>query len=149
MSVVRFERAEIAIAVKDPALARAIESAIASVVRDFPAPPRYPIVKLRTFRRLAALAEADRLAGRLAIVRVTERGLRRLPALVEALRARAVRGVQLVWDGETPPRARAEATVFRVLEAARATKSGPPVVLAASPAPALALRALVAARGQA
>lgn len=142
MTQVRFEKTAISVAVADPDLARLLAGRIEDALRELPRPPRYPAVSLRTFRRLAALD----VAGRIAIVRVTERGLRRLPALVQAIREKGALGVQLVWDGRTPTRARAEATVFRVLEAARATKGGPPVVLAATRVPVLALREVIAAR---
>lgn len=141
--MIPFARTHIELAVSHPDLARAIEQGIQAAIGDFVAPPRYPVVRLRTRRRLAELGA---LGGRIAIVRVTERGLRRLPALVEAIRAEGPLGVQLVWDGETPPRALAEPAIFRVLEAARATKGGPPVVLAAESTPVLALRTAIADR---
>jgi len=142
MTVVRFEQTSVEIAVGRPDLARAIEQGISAAIRALTSPPEFPVVRLRTRRRLAAV----NVLGKIAIVRVTEQGLRRLPALVEEIRAQGALGVQLVWDGETPPRERAEAAIFRVLEAARATKSGPPVMLAAESAPVLALRVAIAAR---
>jgi hypothetical protein len=142
MSIVRFERAEVEIVVANPQLASAISGGIRRAITDFAAPPEYPVISLRTFRRL----ETAEVTGKLVVVRVTERGLRRLPSLVDAIRARGALGVQLVWDGEEPPRGRAEPTIFRVLETARATKSAPPVVVAASRRPSLALRALIRSR---
>lgn len=149
MSMVRFEETGVEIAVESPALAKALEHAIEAALRDVPAPPRYPVVRLRTFRRLAALGSSEpgaRIEGKIAVVRVTGPGLRRLPALVEAIRAAGALGVQLVWDGLAPPRERAEGPIFRVLEQARATKAGPPVMLAAERTPVLALRTAIAVR---
>lgn len=145
MSIVRYEHAVIEIAIGQRALAEAVSQGIRAAIGNFARPPRYPSIRLRTFRRL----EAVDVAGKIVLVRVTERGLRRLPALVEAIRARGALGVQLIWDGEAPPRDRAEPIVFRILEAARATKHQPPVVIAPDLKPVLALRALIVARSQA
>jgi hypothetical protein len=142
-------RASVVVSIADARLARAtaravegaLESALAGA-RDLD-PPR--LVRVRTLARLARLG-ADRVAGAVAIVRVTEKSARRLPAVVDAIRAAGARGVQIVWDGEAPPRALAEPHVFAALERARATPSGPPVVLAKTDAPARALRILIAER---
>jgi hypothetical protein len=75
---------------------------------------------------------------------VTERNARRLPGLVEAIRAAGALGLQLVWEGEAPSRARVEQHVFLALEKARATPGGPPVVLSRSADPTVALRRMVA-----
>lgn len=91
----------------------------------------------------AALTE-----GAIAVVKVTARNLRRLGERVEALRESGALGVQLVWDGRDPSPAIAEASVFAVLERARATPGKAPVVLARSEAPVESLRILVAARGK-
>lgn len=146
MSEIAFREARIELSVSNPTLAAVIEKAIRATVGEVPEPPRYPITRLRTFRRLASLMTENRLAGRIAIVRVTEPGLRRLPALVEELRAKGALGVQLVWDGQAPAREVAEPTVFAILEKARATKSGVPVMLAAERMPVLALRTAIATK---
>jgi hypothetical protein len=142
MSIVRFERAQVEIVVADPLLATSISQGMQRAITDFARPPEYPVLRLRTFRRL----ETVDVSVKIAVVLVTERGLRRLPSLVDAIRARGALGVQLVWNGEEPTRDRAEATIFRILETARATKSAPPVVIAASRRPTLALRALIRSR---
>lgn len=104
-----------------------------------------PVVSLRTRRRLLALGPA-RIEGAIAVMRVTSEGARRLPALVDDVRAAGAVGVQIVWDGATPPREQVEPYVFAILERARATPKGPPVVLARTEEPARALRILVSRR---
>lgn len=143
--------AAISVAIRDPDLARAVATAITSAVAAATASlslahvRELPVVRLRTHRRLAAL-DREAFDGAVAIVRVTEGNARRLPELVEAIRAQAPLGVQLVWDGHAPARARVERYVFAVLERARATPGGPPVVLSTSTTPVAALRILIANR---
>lgn len=138
--------ATIGVAVGDPALAaaltRAIGDALAGAAHALPA---LPILAVRSRKRLAA--RAAQAAGAIVIVAVTARNARHLVALVEAARAAGARGVQLVWDGEAPPRAAVEHHVFAALEHARATPAAPPVVLAAHAAPAAALALVIAAKG--
>jgi hypothetical protein len=139
------------ISVREPALARRLERAIASARRVAQRAARaaaastaeVPVVRLRTRRRLEALGP-EAVAGALVVVRVTERGAPRVPALVADVRAQGAAGVQLVWDGVVPSRERAERHVFAALEAARATPKGPPVVVARIEEPAFVLRVLVA-----
>lgn len=104
-----------------------------------------PVVRLRTRRRFEALGAA-RIAGAIVVMRVTEKSARRLPALVDDVRAAGAAGVQIVWDGESPPRELVEEHVFAALEKARATPKGPPVVLAKSEEPARALRVLISGK---
>ncbi|MBS2020020.1 MAG: hypothetical protein JST00_44575 [Deltaproteobacteria bacterium] len=135
------------------ALARAIERAarerlVAAIAQNDALAARaddVPIVALRTRKRLAALGPTG-LEGAIAVMRVTAKGARRLPALVESVRANGVAGVQIVWDGATPPREEVEPYVFAILERARATPKDPPVVLARTEEPARALRILVSRR---
>jgi hypothetical protein len=143
--------AKIRVHVGDARLARTMTSAIAEAVRAAgnAAPlEELPIVRLRTRKRLDMLTREapERIAGAIAIVRLTEKNARRLPDLVDAVRAAGPAGVQIVWDGNTPPASRVERHVFTLLERARATPSGPPVVLAKTAEPASALRFLVANR---
>lgn len=137
---------KIEIAIADPELARAVSQATRAALMTASSLPRadLPVVRLRTERRLAELGA--RVVGAYAVVRVTATNLRRLPRLVERLRTEGAAGVQLVWDGALPPRAAAEPAVFAVLERARATPAGPPVVLAASAVVADALRILASRR---
>ena len=124
--------------------------AIASALRDAAAACSAPaprVVRLRTRKRLARLGPA-RIAGAIAVVAVTASNARRLPELVEAVRGAGASGVQLVWDGKTPARDEVERYVFAVLERARATPAGPPVVLAKDDDPAFSLRALVTHRAR-
>jgi hypothetical protein len=102
------------------------------------------VVRLRSRRSIAR--DPARLAGAIAVVPVTARNARHLVALVDAARAAGAVGVQLAWDGGTPPRADAERHVFAALERARATPGEPPVVLAAGEAPVSALHVLIAHR---
>lgn len=136
----------IEISVEDPKLARALRRAIDEAVRTASALPRAsaPVVRVRTRKRLAALASA--LQGALVVVAVTEKNVRRVPDLVAGARAGGAAGVQIVWDGATPPRHVAERPVFAALESARATPGGAPVVLAASSDPVDALLILAHAR---
>lgn len=107
------------------------------------------VVRLRARRALAstlATSPDGTLGGALAIVRVTERNARHLPELVEGLRAANASAVQMVWDGTTPTRSLVERWVFEVLERARGTSKGPPVILARTDDIPFALRILVANR---
>lgn len=104
-----------------------------------------PVVHLRTRRRFEALGPSA-LVGAIAVMQVTEKSARRLPALVDDVRAAGALGVQIVWDGMSPPRDRVERHVFTILERARATPKAPPVVLSRSTEPARALRVLVSQR---
>lgn len=139
--------------VADEALARRIERATTEALRAARVATEaaaattneLPVIRLRTRRRFEALGAA-RLAGAIVVMRVTEQSARRLPALVDDVRAAGAAGVQIVWDGESPPRERVEQHVFAVLEKARATPKSPPVILARSEEPTRALRALVAGK---
>lgn len=116
-----------AIEVKAPArIARAVADALgAHPLEAAPVPTR------------RVVRDAARAAGVLAIVHVTPRAARHLPARVAAMRAAGALGVQLVWDGKDRT---LERWVFRTLEDARGT-GGPPVMLARDAAPAFALLA--------
>jgi len=138
------------VSIADRALADTMADAITEALRATTAAFELPdprVVRLRTRKRLASLG-ADRLRGAIVVVRVTETNGRRLPELVEAVRAAGALGVQLVWDGVTPARDRVERHVFAVLERARSTPAGPPVVLAREVEPALALRILAEQRAK-
>ncbi|MCL2450270.1 MAG: hypothetical protein FWD17_15090 [Polyangiaceae bacterium] len=130
--------------VRDPALARRMTRAITRALRAA-APgglPDLPVVRVasrKSFERLR-----DPLAGAIAVVPVTERNRRSLGPLVESLRASGVAGVQLAWDGRNPSRRAVEASVFAVLEGARATPGRAPVVLAPSESVMESLRILAA-----
>jgi hypothetical protein len=139
---VREPVAHIGVSVKDPALARRLEGAIARAVRGRIATeaPALEAVRIRSRKMLERLR--DRVAGAIAVVPVTDRNLRWLQELVDALRDAGVAGVQLVWDGREPSREVAEGRVFAVLEHARATPGRPPVVLARGEEPVEALRML-------
>jgi hypothetical protein len=140
--------AQIAVQIADPALAAAVTERIAAALvaatgaLASAAPDAARVIALRSRKALARRVED--VAGALAIVPVTERNARHLLELVDAIRAAGALAVQLVWDGEAPPRERVEHHVFAVLERARATPLGPPVVLATDSRPAAALRFLVA-----
>ena len=125
----------------DDALAKATSAVDEQAART----ESVPIVHLRTRRRFEALGPAA-LAGAIAVMRVTEKGARRLPSLVDDVRDAGALGVQIVWDGESPSRDRVEAHVFTILERARATPKAPPVVLSRTSVPARALRVLVSQR---
>jgi hypothetical protein len=139
----------IRVSIADPRVAavvtEAIERALASA-RAEARPVVPPIVRLRTQRRLERLG-AERIEGKLAIVRVTATNARRLPDLVDRIRALRAAGVQLVWDpSPDDDRAPLERYVFTVLEKARATPAGPPVVLARTCEPDAALSILIGHR---
>lgn len=142
--------AAISVSIADPGLALTMADAIASELRATVASftlgdPR--VVRLRTRKRLARLG-ADGVRGAIVVVRVTGTSARRLPSLVEDVRAAGALGVQLVWDGITPARGHVEPHVFAVLEQARSTPAGPPVVLARDEEVAFALRLLVEQRAK-
>lgn len=145
------EGAAIRVAIADPALSHAVASAVGHAVEAVTTSltaslaEELPVVRLRTRRRLDALG-AGAFAGAVAVLQVTERNARRLPELVEAVRASGVLGVQLVWNGLVPERARVERHVFAVLERARSSPHAPPVVLAKHAEPVTALRILIANR---
>lgn len=142
----------IAVRVADPVLARALAAAIAGAIaaagEELAAAiadvERAPVIRLRA--RKAVARDPARLAGAIAVVPVTARNARHLVALVDAIRAAGAIGVQLVWDGASPPRADVERHVFAALERGRATPGEPPVVLAASEAPVSALHIVTAHR---
>lgn len=142
--------ARIAVAIADPALASALTTAVADAVAGAIAAATaseaegIPVVSLRSRKRMARVA--GRLVGAIAIVAVTARNARHLVALVDGIRAAGAAGVQLVWDGVTPPRDQVERHVFAALERARTTPGEPPVVLAATDVPASALHLLIAHR---
>ena len=128
------------------AIAVAMDAAIASASQYAALAGEFRVVRLRARKTLVRLTEEGALAGALVIVRVDERNARHLAVIVEGARAAGAMAVQMVWDGEAPPRSRVERHIFTVLERARATPSGPPVILAKSDAPPFALRILVASR---
>lgn len=142
----------IAVRVADPVLARALEAAIAGAIADAAGElaaaiaevERAPVVRLRA--RKAVARDPARLAGAIAVVPVTARNARHLVALVDAIRAAGAIGIQLAWDGTSPPRAGVERHVFAALERARASPGEAPVVLAASEAPVSALHVVTAHR---
>ncbi len=135
MIEVRIQNADLAQRIED-AIGASLDAARAA----YPPSPRRT-VRLRTRRRLEQLGAS--IEGRLVIVRVTAKNARRLPALVEDIRASRPCGVQLVWDGVEPARDLVEKDIFAVLERARSTPAGPPVVLARTDAPAEALLTLI------
>lgn len=136
--------AQLTVAIADDALEEAVASKIQAALRFTP-PPRAKVVRLRTRSRLAS--KVDRLAGAFVVVRVTAANARHLVAMVDAIRQANAAGVQLVWDGESPGRARAQRHVFAVLEHVRATPNAAPVVLAPTDELALSLRLIADARG--
>ena len=73
MTTVDFEKTKIDIVISNPRLATSIARALRRSISEFPAPPRYPCVKVRTFRRLEVIDPRDHIA----IVKVTAPGLRR------------------------------------------------------------------------
>jgi hypothetical protein len=136
------------VAIADARLATIVENAIERAIEAtrVAVPPFVPpIVRLRTQRRLDRLG-GERIAGKLVIVRVTTTNARRLPDLVERIRALSPAGVELVWDPPPDERSRSERYIFAVLEKARATPAGPPVVVARSCEPDIALSILMGHR---
>lgn len=142
--------ARVTVSIADRALAKATAHAVSTALRavmEAYALPAPRVVRLRTRKRFARLG-CEAVAGALVVVRVTETNARRLPSLVEAVRAAGPLGVQLQWDGRSPARDRVERHVFAVLERARATPAGPPVVLSEDADPALSLRILAEHRAR-
>lgn len=147
--------ARVSVSIADPREARAMAAGVARAIAEAAdraiaaCADRPRIVRVRTRARLARLGP-ERVAGAIAIVRVTDRGARRLAEIVAELRAAGVLGVQVVWDEDDASlrgvRAHVERHVFAALEAARAAPAGPPVVLARTEEPAAALRILAAHR---
>jgi hypothetical protein len=120
----------IRVSVRDAALARRMTRAIIRSLRAA-APDRLPNVPiLRVSSRKAFDRLRDPVVGAIAVVPVTAHNRRSLAPLVESLRASGVAGVQLAWDGRDPSRGAVEASVFAVLERARASPGRAPVILA-------------------
>ena len=142
----------VAVSTADPALSNRLIAAMADAVADAVAElapwqsAELPIVRVRSRKSLTR--NPDQIAGAIAIVLVADRNACRLSALIDGLRAAGAVAIQLVWDGAAPPRTAVESHVFAALEHARETPGQPPVVLAASEAPATALRLLIAHRGR-
>jgi hypothetical protein len=135
--------AHIGVSVRSAALARKLEGAMTRALKAATAttPRATAIVRVRS--RKAAERLGARVAGAIAVVPVTARNVRRVGEIVESLRAAGAAGVQVVWDGREPPREAAEASVFAVLERARATPAEAPVVLASGEEPVESLRILI------
>ena len=112
--------ATIGVNVADPALAQAIDDALARALAVPPPPP-----------------------CEVAIVHVTRDV--DLVARVDELRAAGATAIQLVWNGADRRLAK---HVFAALERGRANPAAAPVVLARSEQPVAALRILVAHRRQ-
>lgn len=129
------------------AIEDAMRAAVAAAEQSAARAGDLRVVRLRARKALARLGP-EGLGGALAIVRVNERNARHLPELVDGIRAAGALAVQMVWDGKEPPAARVERHVFTVLERARATPSGPPVILAKDDEPPFALRILIGARAR-
>ena len=122
--------ARVEVSATDGTLCDAVAAAIGAALRAAgPVPePSARTVRVRT-RKAARALGPEGLRGAIALVLVTEGNARRIPDIVEAVRAADPLGVQIVWDGTTPARAIAEPSIVAALERARATL-GPPVVLA-------------------
>jgi hypothetical protein len=111
----------IGVHVADPALAAAIEAALAAAIAIPPPPP-----------------------CEVAIVRVSRDNARGLVDRVDELRAAGAVAIQLVWDGRD--RGRLERHVFAALERGRASPAAAPVVLADTDEPVAALLMLIELR---
>jgi hypothetical protein len=135
--------ARIDVSVADVALARRLTRAMTRAVRAVVATSPREIAVLRVASRAALARLGARVAGAIVVVPVRAGRTRRVGELVDALRAQGAAGVQLVWTESGPPRGAAEASLFRVLEHARATPGRAPVVLARCEEPVDALRILV------
>lgn len=122
--------AVVTVSVAKPALRTAITDALARAFRAEAIVPvaRERVIRLRTRRRLHELGE--RLATSIVVIPVTMTNARHLVEMAHVARTGGAAGVQIVWDGEAPPRVAIEQHVFAVLERARATPALPPVVLA-------------------
>ncbi len=145
---VRPLEAVVSVSIADPVLAKATAAAVSAALRselDALRPRALRVVHVRTRKRLARLG-VEALSGAVVVVRITEQSARYLVEIVEGARAAGALGVQLVWDGLAPARERVEIYVFAVLEQARATPSGPPVVLAEAARPSMALQILMQQR---
>jgi len=159
MSAVKALPAGVVVSIADARLARAMKRAIADAMKASIAAAEQhsaragdlPVVRLRARKTLARLgsAQPSALDGALAIVTVSERNARHLPELVEGIRAAGVLAVQMVWNGREPEATRIDRYLFDVLERARATPSGPPVVLTKNDQLPPALRILIASRPRA
>lgn len=150
MKHIAFGQARIGVAMANPraaiTMARAIERAVSAAARAGAATSSSgaQVVRVRARKTVARLGAE--LTGAVAVVTVTTRNARHLCELVESLRAVRVAGVQVVWDGVDPERARVERHVFEVLERARSISGGPPVVLSREREPVSALWMLIALR---
>jgi hypothetical protein len=82
------------------------------------------------------------VAGAFVVVPVTAGNARHLLEIVRAVRGKRPAGVQLVADDASGAWPRIERHVFALLEHVRATPKEPPVVVARTGEPALALRLL-------
>ena len=137
--------ASVTVSIADRALADATVNAVSAALRATLASYEVTtlrVVRLRTRKRLARLGD-EGVSGAVVVVRVTETNGRHLLEIVEGARAAGALGGQLVWDGVRPPRDRVERHVFAVLERARATPAGPPVVLSNEAEAAPSLRVLI------
>jgi hypothetical protein len=128
--------ARVNVSISDPELECTVSDRIQAALR-IPPLTRAPIVRARTQKRLATLDPA----GKFVILRVTAANARHLPSMVDAVRPKSA-GIQIVWNGHDPPRERVERHIFAVLERARATPAGPPVILSSTAELALALQIL-------
>jgi hypothetical protein len=144
---------EIVVTIADARLSRAMTRAIRGALRagvgaaeEHAARVGEPRLVCVGARATALRLGKEGLGGALVLVRVTERNARHLEELVEGVRGAGAVAVQLVWDGKAPAARHVERHVFAVLEQARATPGGPPVVLARSEALPFALRILIANR---
>jgi hypothetical protein len=140
------DRAEVRVSARSPLRARRLTFAVAGALRALAKheAPALPVLRVPSRKALARLG--DRVAGALAVVPVSARNLRFAGEIVEALRAAGAAGVQVAWDGEEPPRERAEAPIFALLERARSTPGKAPVVLSRDEEPAESLKILAGAR---
>lgn len=136
---------EIVVAIADRRLRETVTAAISRAIASPPLDDTRAAVRLRTNRRLEQLG-AERIEDAYVVVEIRASNAPRIPKLVAAIRALRPAGVQLVWDGVTPPRDDVERHVFAALEEARATPGGAPVVVAASHEVCFALRILAAER---
>lgn len=143
---------EIVVAIADPrrasAMARAIGRATRAAANEAADAAKVPLRVLHLRARKTAAHLGAELEGAIVVVAVTQRNARHLPELVETLRTSRVAGVQMVWDGVDPVRARVERHVFDVLERARGARGGPPVVLSRDREPVGVLRMLIATQQQ-
>ena len=125
--------AVVRVSIRDPRLAQRVAKGIEGAVAEARArceaelpPPR--VVRFRTQRRLDGL-EGEALLDAFVVIEVTPNNLRKLASFVDRARAAGALGIQLTWDGKTPPRERAERYVFAVLERSRRAPDGSPCIL--------------------